>query len=156
MIVGAGADNTARLLDLSANGSSAHQVAVHEAPIRSIRFFELPSTREQLAVTGSWDKTVKYWDLRSPTLAGSVPIHEKVYSLDTKDNMLVIATAERKLHVVDLRNPTKIFKSPDCPLRHQIRVVTCFPDGQGFGVGGIEGRIGMSWNGDSDTKYGLY
>lgn len=104
-------------------------------------------------MTGSWDKTVKYWDLRSPNPAGTLSVHEKVYSMDSKDNTLVIATAERKLHVVDLTNPTKIFKSPECPLRHQIRVVTCFPDGLGFAVGGIEGRVGIIWNSEANSRY---
>lgn len=103
-------------------------------------------------MTGSWDKTVKYWDLRSPNPAGTLSVHEKVYSMDTKDETLVVATAERKLHIVDLKNPTKIFRSPECPLRHQIRVVTCFQDEHGFAVGGIEGRVGMIWNSEADSR----
>jgi mRNA export factor len=155
MVVGAGTDNTARLLDLGANGSSAQQVALHAGPIRSVRFLEVPNTREQLIVTGSWDKTVRYWDPRSPSLVGSLLVNEKVHSLDVKDSTLVVATAERKIHIVDLTDPTRISRSPVNPLLHQIRVVSCFPNSQGFAVGGIEGRVGIIWANEAHSRYDL-
>jgi mRNA export factor len=73
------------------------QVAAHDAPIRSIRFVNTPNNTPMI-VTGSWDKTVKYWDLRSPEPAATIQCQERVYAMDTKDRILVIATAERGIH----------------------------------------------------------
>ena len=45
-----------------------------------------------MLVTGSWDKTLKYWDLRSPTPAASVQMAERVVSMDVKYPLMVVAT----------------------------------------------------------------
>jgi mRNA export factor len=93
-----------------------------------------------LIVTGSWDKTVKYWDLRQATPAGTLSCQDKVYSLDVKDKLLVIATAERHIDVVNLTEPTKFFKTHLSGLNYQTRVVSCFIDSSGYGIGSTEGR----------------
>lgn len=150
-VVGAGADKTARILDLGANGAPAQLVAGHEAPIRSVRFFDAPNTNSQMVVTGSWDKTVKYWDLRSPTPAAKLACPERVHSLDARNKMLVIATADRQLHLVNLDNWSAIWRTRQSPLKHQTRVVTCFLDSTGFAMGGIEGRVSFQYASDQDV-----
>lgn len=42
----------------------AAQVAGHDAPIRSVRY-STSSSGSSFLVTGGWDKTLKYWDLRT-------------------------------------------------------------------------------------------
>jgi len=37
------------------------------------------------------------------------------------------------------------------PLKWQTRVVSCFPQGNGFAVGSIEGRVGIQYIDDKDT-----
>jgi mRNA export factor len=150
MVVGAGADRTARILDLGANGAPAQQVAAHDGPIRSVRFFEAPNTNAPMVVTGSWDRTIKYWDLRTPTPVAQLTFPDRVYSLDTKKKLLVIATADRNLHLVDLNNWGAVWRTRESPLKHQSRVVTCFLDGSGFALGGIEGRISFQHASDRD------
>ena len=108
-----------------------------------------------MVVTGSWDKTIKYWDLRQSTPVGSLTCEERVYSMDVKGKLLVIATADRHLQVVDLNNPTTFFRSIPSPLKHQTRVVSCFIDSSGFAVGGIEGRCGCQYVAEKDQKYVL-
>jgi mRNA export factor len=54
------ADKTAKMFDLGSGQNQ--QVAVHDMPIKSVRFVSVNGT-EALA-TASWDKTLKYWDLR--------------------------------------------------------------------------------------------
>lgn len=98
-----------------------------------------------MVVTGSWDKTVKYWDLRQPTAAASLSCQDKVYSLDVKDKLLVIATAERYIHIVNLTEPTKFCKSQLSGLNHQTRVVSCFIDSSGYGIGSTEGRCSFQY-----------
>jgi mRNA export factor len=105
-------------------------------------------------VTGSWDKTVKFWDFSSTdTCKAGFACAERVYSMDVKDQLLVVATAERHIHIVNLSKPNDIYKTIQSPLKWQTRVVSCFPDASGFAVGSIEGRCAIQYVEEKDTAY---
>jgi mRNA export factor len=104
-----------------------------------------------MVVTGSWDRTVKYWDLRSATPAAQLALPERVYSLDTRNKLLAIATADRQLHLVNLDNWGAIWRTRLSPLKHQSRVITCFLDATGFALGGVEGRVSFQYATDQDN-----
>ena len=53
---------------------------------------------------------------------------------------MVIATADRKIVVVNLNNPSQIFNQIASPLKYQSRCIAAFPDQQGFCLGSIEAR----------------
>ncbi|CAL8582478.1 RNA export factor gle2 [Xanthoria parietina] len=152
-VVGAGADKAARMMDLSSgNTTTAQQVAAHDAPIRCARFVDIPQQNTQMLVTGSWDKTIKYWDLRQANPVASVNCQERVYSLDVVNTLLVVATADRYINVVNLNDPAKFYKTIQSPLKWQTRVVTCFNDGSGFAVGSVEGRCAIQYVEDKDSS----
>lgn len=70
---------------------------------------------------------------------------ERVYSMDTASHLLVIATAERHIHLVDLQSdPMKFSRTVQSPLKYQTRAVAAFPNGMGWGTAGIEGRSGIN------------
>ena len=140
------------MLDLGSGNTTAQQVAAHDQPIRCVRFVDVPGSAGPVLVTGSWDKTVKYWDLRQPTPVASVDCQERVYSMDVKDKLLVIATADRYINIVNLDNPTKFYKTMQSPLKWQTRVVSCFTDATGFAVGSIEGRCAIQYVEDKDSR----
>lgn len=52
-----------------------------------------------VVVTGSWDKTVKFWDIRqnSGTAAAVLPVGERVYAMDAKGRTIVVGTADRNV-----------------------------------------------------------
>ncbi|KAA6410667.1 MAG: nuclear pore complex [Lasallia pustulata] len=151
-VVGAGADKAARMLDLGSGNTTAVQVAAHDQPIRCVRFVDVPNSAGPVLVTGSWDKTVKYWDLRQPTPVASVECQDKIYSMDVKNQLLVIATADRIVNVISLDAPTKFYKTMQSPLKWQTRVVSCFSDATGFAVGSIEGRCAIQYVEEKDAS----
>ncbi|KAL8946857.1 MAG: hypothetical protein Q9222_006799 [Ikaeria aurantiellina] len=152
-VVGAGADKAARMMDLSSgNTTTAQQVAAHDQPIRCARFVDVPGQNGQMLVTGSWDKTIKYWDLRQSTPVGSIACQERVYSLDVMNTLLVVGTADRYIDIVNLSDPGKFYKTIQSPLKWQTRVVTCFNDGSGFAVGSVEGRCAIQYVEDKDSS----
>lgn len=104
----------------------------------------------QMLITSSWDKTVKYWDLRSATPAATLQCQERVYTMDAGDQLLVMGTADRYLNVVNLDNPGTFDKILQSPLKWQIRVVSCFNDANGYAVGSIEGRCAIQHIEDRD------
>lgn len=88
-----------------ATGQST-QIAQHDEPIKCIQFLE----QGNILATGSWDKTIKYWDLRSPQPIGTVQLPERCYAMDAKGPLMVVGTAEKHVCIFDLNNPTVIFK----------------------------------------------
>lgn len=105
-----------------------------------------------MLVTGSWDKTVKYWDLRQQTPVGTLNCQERVYTMDTRNELLVIGTADRYINIVNLGDPMKFHKTLQSPLKFQTRTVSCFTDATGFAVGSIEGRCAIQYVDDSKSK----
>ena len=126
------------------------QVAAHDAPIRSIGVAE--HSNSPLLVTGSWDKTVKYWDLRSDRPAGTLTCQDRIYSLDVRDKLLVIGTADRWVDVVNLNEPGKFYKTMQSPLKWQTRCVSTFTDSTGYAVGSIEGRCAIQYIEEKDSN----
>lgn len=147
MVLAGGADKRPHLLHLATGQQAA--IGSHDAPIRSVRFLDTvtvgASAPAHLFATGSWDKTVRYWDLRQPERPlATLACADRVYAMDTKKSLLVIATAERHIHLVDLRNPSVFLRTTQSPLRQQTRAVSVFPNGQGWATASIEGRCGIN------------
>ena len=78
--------------------------------------------------------------------------------------LLVVGTAERHIQIFNLTNPTTPFKvsqsffislgllltgselkTIQSPLKWQTRTVACFPTGNGFAVGSVEGRVAIQY-----------
>ncbi|KAL7417410.1 WD40-repeat-containing domain protein [Mrakia frigida] len=139
-LISVGADKAARMFDLGSG--QATQVAAHDAPIRSCRY-GVASNGSSFLITGGWDRSLKFWDLRSPNPIGQVHLPERCYTMDTTGDVLVVGTAERHIQLFDLRNPATAVKSIESPLKWQTRVISCFPSTTkpGYAVGSIEGRI---------------
>ena len=151
-VVGAGADKAARMLDLTNPSAPAQQIAAHEKEIRCAKFVDVPGQQTPVLVTGSWDKTIKYWDCRQSNPVASITCQDRVYSMDTKDKLLVIGTAERYIDIINLDKPGEFYKTISSPLKWQTRVVTSFTDATGFAVGSIEGRCAIQYVEEKDAS----
>ncbi|CAO3599930.1 unnamed protein product [Absidia cylindrospora] len=144
-VVSGGADKAGRMFDVATGQST--QIAAHDEAIKGIKFLD---QQQQVLATGSWDKTVKYWDLRSPQPIGTVQLPERVYSMDIRQQLMVVGTADRHVVLFDMNNPTTIFKQTISPLKWQTRTVSCFIDGTGYAIGSIEGRVGIQYIDEKD------
>ena len=95
----------------------------------------------------SYDQKLKFWDTRSSNPVGSFDLPERCYDMDVKDNLMVVATAERHVLVYDVSGPQpREHARKVSPLKYQTRCVRCFPDMTGFAIGSIEGRVGIQYN----------
>jgi mRNA export factor len=119
----------------------AQQIGVHDAAVKGVRF--LP--RSNLIVSGGWDKRLKFWDARSPNPAGVLDLPERVYSMDARGNMLVVACAGRHILCYDVSGTPREYSRKESPLKFQSRCISVFPDETGFALGSIEGRVAIHY-----------
>jgi len=140
-VFSSGADKTIRALDL--NSGQSINFGSHDQPISKLKWMN--TSNAQALVSGSWDKILKYWDLRSPNPVASLALPERIYAMDICQDLLVVATAERHICIINLSNPTVIYRDIPSPLKWQTRTISCYPNAIGFAVGSIEGRVGLQW-----------
>ncbi|KAG4164903.1 hypothetical protein ERO13_A13G046300v2 [Gossypium hirsutum] len=111
----ASADNTVRRIVFSHGKEDI--LGRHDAPVRCIEY----SYAAGQVITGSWDKTLKCWDPR------------------------VVATAGRQVNVYDLRNMSQPEQQRESSLKYQTRCVRCYPNGTGYALSSVEGRVAMEF-----------
>lgn len=151
-VFSASADKTVKMWNLATNQQT--QVAAHDAAVRHVFYCPDIGNGSPCVVTGSWDKSVRYWDLRAPRASpvGAVQLSDKVYAMDCRDPLLVVGTADQKLRVYDVRKPTTPYKEKTAQLKHQFRTLATFPDKSGYAVGSVEGRVSIDHIADEDVK----
>jgi len=141
----AGCDKMAKCWDLASDQSI--QVAQHDAPVKTCHWIK--SHNYSCLMTTSWDKTLKFWDLRQqqPTLTINLP--ERAYSADVDYPVAVVTTASRHLIVYQLEGTPSEYKRVESPLKYQHRCVSIFKDKKGmptgFALGSIEGRVAIQY-----------
>jgi len=121
-----------------------------------------------VVISASWNRQLCIWDLRQQQRNGSnaIPAAEAVLpgkafamDVDATRNRVLVATSGRRNCFFDLRmlkdeenekEKSKIFKfdsvlERESSLKFQTRCVKFFPDGHGFCLGSIEGRVGVEF-----------
>lgn len=147
-ICSGGADKQVKLFDLATQ--QTQQIGVHDAPVRSVRSVLCGPANTEVVVSGLWDKTLKYWDMRSPQPISVISLPERVYCMDSSQKLLVVGCADRHLAIIDLTNPQQIFKSIMSPLKYQTRALACYPQGNGYAIASIEGRCAIQYIDDAE------
>ncbi|CAG9764930.1 unnamed protein product [Ceutorhynchus assimilis] len=148
----AGCDKQAKMWDLASN--QLVQVAVHDAPIKTCHWIKAPNY--SCLMTGSWDKTLKFWDTRSPAPMLSINLPERCYCADVDFPMAVVGTAGRQIIVYQLEGKPQEFKKLDSPLKYQHRCVAIFKDKKksptGYALGSVEGRVAIQYVNPANPK----
>ncbi|KAI8089963.1 WD40-repeat-containing domain protein [Halteromyces radiatus] len=119
------------------------------------------SNNTNMLYSGSWDKSICTWDPRSKHhLTGEYKLSQKVYSMDMKENTLVVAFPHHRLLVYDIRKMDKPRKVRDTALKYMLKTVRLSPDGKAFACSSIEGRVTMDFfdhdNGDKRYAFKLH
>ncbi|OLQ16480.1 WD domain G-beta repeat family protein [Cryptosporidium hominis] len=134
-----GCDNELKMHDMSSRQSQT--IGRHDAPISNIFWCD----EQKFVVTGSWDKTIKFWNGQSQNPIYSLSIPERVYAMDLKYPALVVAAADNAVYVWNLQNITPTpYKRIQTQLKLQPRSISLFPDRTGFAIGSIEGRCAIA------------
>jgi mRNA export factor len=141
----ASTDKQVKCWDLASD--AVVQVAQHDAPIKTCHWVKGPNYT--CLMTGSWDKTLKFWDTRTPTPIMNIALPERCYCADVDYPMAVVGTAGRYVIVYSLENKPAEFKRHESPLKYQHRTVAIFKDKKkaptGYALGSIEGRVAIQY-----------
>lgn len=137
-VIYAGADGSIARWDLKSSqctplGSHANNVARSVCNVSQV----------SMIASGGWDRSVRYWDERTPKQVGSVTTPERVYGMDVRGVLMVVGLASRQVVVYDVRKPEEPFKKRYSNLRYQTRSVATFPDSMGFALGGADGKVSI-------------
>mmetsp|Transcript_25406 Transcript_25406/g.46168 ORF Transcript_25406/g.46168 Transcript_25406/m.46168 type:complete len:369 (-) Transcript_25406:331-1437(-) len=173
-------DGHVNQIDLVTN--SASLLGKHEAGAQTVTYLQ----QSGLLVSGSWDKTLRLWDVRKPqSLIGSIQLPGKLYSVSVERDRIVAATSGRHVLVFDTRSlhlayqhlsspssmcnpttggtnginsdnsssqPNRVVNMPVLPeqgrmssLKLPSRCIRAYPDGRGYAIGSVDGRVSMEF-----------
>eukprot|EP00927_Polykrikos_kofoidii_P024517 TRINITY_DN2228_c0_g1_i1.p1 TRINITY_DN2228_c0_g1~~TRINITY_DN2228_c0_g1_i1.p1 ORF type:complete len:360 (+),score=50.62 TRINITY_DN2228_c0_g1_i1:197-1276(+) len=151
-VVSGGADNKVKMKMLSTQQEI--DVGSHAGPVKEVFVVD----EMNMIISGSYDKTLKFWNGQQPTPVATLNLPERVYTMDVKYPLLIVGLAgpQRQICVYNLQsiqqNPNP-YKTLTSALNLQTRCITAFPDKTGFAVGSIEGRISIAHIEDTSKNF---
>ncbi|KAJ3555599.1 hypothetical protein NM688_g2484 [Phlebia brevispora] len=135
-----GLDTVVRQLDLYTE--KIDNLGQHSDSISTMNF----SKELNSVITGSWDRTVRFWDPRaSNPQQQSHELPERVYYMDLVNHNLVVAMASRLFHIYDIRKMDAPAQTRESSLKFMTRALACMADGQGYATASVEGRIAVEY-----------
>lgn len=114
---------------------SNNTIKAHESSIKAIQNYN-----NQFIITGSFDNTLKFWDLKSTSPFHTITLTSKIYSMDLKESFLVVALGDKSVIFYDMNNinqPTVI----QTKFNYSLRSIATHKDQDSFAVGGIEAKV---------------
>lgn len=120
----------------------------HEAPVRCVSALKPLN----LVATGSWDSTVRTWDVRQKGSATTLKQPHKVFAMDADGDRLIVAHAGLSVHIFDMRKPSEPLQERTQSLGFQTRCTRFLPGGSSFALGCTAGRVVVDYlEGDRES-----
>lgn len=103
-----------------------------------------------MAITGSWDKTLKVWDLSAPASSActaTVNLPDKVFAMSAalSSHKIIVGVAGRVILIFDVRKMSGPTQRRESSLKHQTRAIEGHPNGEQYVVSSIEGRVAVEF-----------
>lgn len=137
-----GLDRTLTMCDFQTGVTNA--LGMHESAIKCVEYSETTG----LVVSAGWDPKISLWDPRShDPIAGSTRVQEgqKVYTMALNHNRLIVGTNQRQVYIYDVRQMGQAEQVRESSLMHQTRCIRSFPNGAGYALSSIEGRVAIEF-----------
>lgn len=136
-------DNMAHLWDLGSD--QIINVAQHNGPVTTCHVINAHNYR--CLMTGSLDRTLKFWDTRSPVPMGTIILPERCCCAAVDYPMAAVATADGAVIIYDLENGPNECKRHRTPLNYDHRSIAIFRDKEsvptGYALSNVEGVVAI-------------
>ncbi|KAF8899587.1 WD40-repeat-containing domain protein [Gymnopilus junonius] len=146
-----GLDTSVRELDLSTEKIT--NLGAHSDSISSMTF----ARTNNVLITGSWDRTIRFWDPRAATPQQSSYSTPNGYTPSITSTTRSCSYGQPPLPYYDIRKMDKPAQERESSLKYMTRSLACMPDGQGYATASVEGRIAVEYFDPSpasqDKKY---
>jgi cell cycle arrest protein BUB3 len=127
-------------------------LSTHDSGVRSVVF----AANQGLLVSGSWDQTLHLHQLSQPGEFATIRLPSKPFSLSVSPTKLVVAMANRAVHIYELDALTKAaaqggdvhvepWQQRESSMKYMTRAVACMPNDAGYSSSSIEGRVAVEW-----------
>lgn len=128
-------------------------LGAHEAPVKCVEH----AAAHGVVVSAGWDRALKLWDARQPGRASATTrLPDKAYAMGLSEDRIVVGMAGRHVHVYDMRTMAAVEAAEAAPeqirqssLKYQTRCIRCFPDGRGYALASVEGRVAIEYFDDA-------
>ncbi|CAG8482890.1 12569_t:CDS:2, partial [Acaulospora morrowiae] len=141
-VYSAGLDHCVKSFDINTHNEGL--VGTHEQAVKCVEY----NLENNLIVSGSWDATIRLWDVRNKdaqTGVYNMDYNAKVFAISLVSFKLVVATAGRQFFIYDIRNMSETRQKRESSLKFMTRSVKCMPNGQGYACSSIEGRVAVEF-----------
>jgi mRNA export factor len=143
---------------LDPTNPSIMEVGKHDIGVSSLCYL----TDMNVLVSSGWDGYIKFWDLKSPNPCLQIDLGKSITTMSMSYPLLVIGLQNRQICYFDLTKLTgtnftytALYSSP---LKQETKVISTFPDGKGYVIGGYESKVAVQHievNGYPDVRNGI-
>jgi mRNA export factor len=135
------ADGTVNYIDLQSNQKIT--VGKHETGCKELIW----NQNFNLLMSGGWDGKLHFWDMRQQNPAWSYDFGKKIFTMSMTYPLLVVGLSDRIVSYFNMNKLSGTNFGPDATfeshLKHQTRKIATFPEGDGYAIGSIEGRVAI-------------
>ena len=119
-------------------------LGLHDKEVKEVAWNSATGT----VVSAGWDNKFCSWDPRAKSkshLVSTCDLPAKAFTMDVSGRNVIVGCAQRKVVIFDVRKLDKPVSTLSSSLKHQTRVLRCMPNGSGYALGTVEGRIAIEY-----------
>lgn len=137
------ADGKITAIDL--NSSQVSNVGQHSLGVKELAWLPM----HNCLLSGGWDGVLNIWDIRTPQPVMTYNLQKKIYTMSLTHPLLVVGCESRIITYFNLNKLNSGTFVPECMfdshLKFQTRSIATFPEGNGYAIGSIEGRVAIKF-----------
>jgi len=147
-LIATGLSKHLSIWDVNTGAEKKIGTSAWEQPVSCVEFH----AGTNAAFCGSWDSTVKTFDVRMHKEQHSAKCESKIYCMDLQNDKVIVGMNNKNVAVFDVRKMSEPEFVRPSGLRYMLRSVKLFPNAKGFTASSVEGRVAWEYFDHSDPE----